>query len=1120
MLVKGNKPPPGFTPIPGSRVGGWHRPKGAKWEYWYPPGVDKTFEEHGSKDVGGYVWSELKKTLKVADTDLWALLIQGDKTNALPISMRRDALVHAKRKQAGIEAPKLDVLGDADGKQFSHAELDGKQFYNVDHPDLRYHVIDNGDGTFAIEKTNGSSPDLDPEHVDKVPSNIMQALMSRWREKKPGVAAEDHADADGLGHAWSGEHRVFDNGPEAAEQADLFERLDLSSAKGRVQALKALKKKMAAEANAMTAAGNHAGAAALNAKVVQIDKDIKALQAYEAAFTAFNKQRLGAVKAALDAKNAASTYKTALDRSEVFQAESTFFRSANGRALIKQLSGQRFDTDKLWSAYKDNLPSGTVIADNTPELASISDQASAFAADGPMTRGKDGALYTSETWGVPDLTLAHKEELAKAFVRLKKNFKKMDAMDVKQEIAKGNPACGKTPAEIKAFSDVVNSIAALKGGATTAIHYPEAASLDPGLYTRYQAILTTLATRRPPPLPVANDFTYRGVVISNAAVAGLHAGLTMSMNSGCSSSLKEFVGGVSPLHPTNATYVTYVWPKAECGIDAHDVLGYSTEEEVIQAGTFAIESITTISGGGTPPDVAKQFGSGFGYKNGYQKRLMVKLRALTPQELQGLNIQHGGLRVELVKAGRDIQAEVWTADVVEHAAQKAARYAAKPTAMSIAKGGWASKSEALQAQKNANAEVERRGGTVLKDPFSKIAELPIETQLKRTVAVFNEQGYNQGTLGRRVEVDLRGGRYKRALDTMRGAMDGKTPPEGFTPDGKNAGVYVKMENGKATAYWKAGKLMTPAEYAKEYMGDFDNSTKIKASAIEYADRIEKGDGAKPPAGFSPIPGSKKGGYHKRSGEHYETWYPKHGVTKGRATTHQFNQGPAHMIHFEHEANDKHAVVAVRDYGSHKDAGIKLHTGVDNAARKSISFDSKKKEVEAVRKKTQHTESSHETLGEAMDAAHEHLHTPTADKTQKGAGGDIGHKPGEPIVKSDAVVDAAWLGALARDEARNAVRWGIYPLTANGDDSTLARAAADRVVARMLGDGDSDESGAAKRLTRCIAASGADCVYNAILSEMPGMRLAHPPESKGNNGIPILDGVTLDDAFSVNGGGGF
>ena len=227
-------------------------------------------------------------------------------------------------------------------------------------------------------------------------------------------------------------------------------------------------------------------------------------------------------------------------------------------------------------------------------------------------------------------------------------------------------------------------------------------------------------------------------------------------------------------------------------------------------------------------------------------------------------------------------------------------------------------------------------------------------------------------------------------------MDGKTPPEGFTPDGKNAGVYVKMENGKATAYWKAGKLMTPAEYAKEYMGDFDNSTKIKASAIEYADRIEKGDGAKPPAGFSPIPGSKKGGY----------------------------------------------------------------------------------------------------------------------------GGDIGLKPGEPIVKSDALVDAAWLGALARDEARNAVRWGIYPLTANGDDSTLARAAADRVVARMLGDGDSDESGAAKRLTRCIAASGADCVYNAILSEMPGMRLAHPPESKGNKGIPILDGVTLDDAFSVNGGGGF
>lgn len=40
---------------------------------------------------------------------------------------------------------------------------------------------------------------------------------------------------------------------------------------------------------------------------------------------------------------------------------------------------------------------------------------------------------------------------------------------------------------------------------------------------------------------------------------------------------------------------------------------------------------------------------------------------------------------------------------------------------------------------------------------------------------------------------------------------------------------------------------------------------------EWAGSIEKGD--KPPAGFTPIPGSKKGGYHKKTANGYQTWYP-------------------------------------------------------------------------------------------------------------------------------------------------------------------------------------------------------------------------------------------------------
>lgn len=41
----------------------------------------------------------------------------------------------------------------------------------------------------------------------------------------------------------------------------------------------------------------------------------------------------------------------------------------------------------------------------------------------------------------------------------------------------------------------------------------------------------------------------------------------------------------------------------------------------------------------------------------------------------------------------------------------------------------------------------------------------------------------------------------------------------------------------------------------------------------FMDVIEKAGGDKPPAGFSPTPSSKKGGYRKRSGSGYVYWYP-------------------------------------------------------------------------------------------------------------------------------------------------------------------------------------------------------------------------------------------------------
>lgn len=45
-------------------------------------------------------------------------------------------------------------------------------------------------------------------------------------------------------------------------------------------------------------------------------------------------------------------------------------------------------------------------------------------------------------------------------------------------------------------------------------------------------------------------------------------------------------------------------------------------------------------------------------------------------------------------------------------------------------------------------------------------------------------------------------------------------------------------------------------------------------------------GAKPPAGYTPIPGGKKGGYRKRKGAGWDYWYPDGGGTQSQPQNHQ------------------------------------------------------------------------------------------------------------------------------------------------------------------------------------------------------------------------------------------
>lgn len=66
------------------------------------------------------------------------------------------------------------------------------------------------------------------------------------------------------------------------------------------------------------------------------------------------------------------------------------------------------------------------------------------------------------------------------------------------------------------------------------------------------------------------------------------------------------------------------------------------------------------------------------------------------------------------------------------------------------------------------------------------------------------------------------------------------------------------------------------------MKDFTRELNLWADRIEKSNynTLQKAEALKPPEGFTPIPGSKKGGFHKRVGDKYQTWYPQHGITHG------------------------------------------------------------------------------------------------------------------------------------------------------------------------------------------------------------------------------------------------
>lgn len=104
--------------------------------------------------------------------------------------------------------------------------------------------------------------------------------------------------------------------------------------------------------------------------------------------------------------------------------------------------------------------------------------------------------------------------------------------------------------------------------------------------------------------------------------------------------------------------------------------------------------------------------------------------------------------------------------------------------------------------------------------------------------------------------------------------------------------------------------LTVKDYVRELNLWADRIEKSNYNTLlsETDDALQKAD--KPPKGFTPIPGSKKGGFHKRVGNAYQTWYPGHGV-KGHVGKNESEPGHAQAMDKLH-TNDSLVNDAVKD----------------------------------------------------------------------------------------------------------------------------------------------------------------------------------------------------------------
>ena len=826
--------------MPGSRVGGWYKKTGAKTVYWYPDDVANHPDAAAHFDVPNAADAEMKKlaggALKGADYNTVKAVIGSDRAHW------RDHLAHMRRNAAGVAPAKVQVLGDHEGKaRFDHVDdVDahnwgakkasmgdatwnktpyGHNFQSVDSLNFKYRVLAGAKaGTYRVTRADVSSGNH--SEVDNVPPHVLQAMMSRWKHV-PGKGPTQwtpHQAASNDG-PWKGEERVFKDGADAAHAAPLFEKMDVASAKTKLVALKAAAAPFVNSPNPQVAAKAQATVAAVSQAIATHDELTGKQVALQKKFDA---DLLAHRKAA----------GKPIPRDEVYEFQKKWFIDNKAALVDCSATKLKWDSDQYnastyinsWSTDASLATPGVKTPQELEDAWAQSEAAHASSGDGPMTRGPDGALYALG-WdhGVPGLDEKRVADYAKAYADL---YKKNGF------VANGSSSVATTQDE----KDVEQAILMITAGNVASVHYPEVCfnaalvssskfgggggsggvSLGASVedFKRAHAILTVLATRRPPAVALPKNVLYRNVALSKETFAGLHAGKIMQMNGGASFANHDAAEwGKKHLSYKHPVHVVYRIDNPKAGMPLKHLSGFPNEDETSVSGSLAIKKIERLSDG----------------------RMCVHVRHLEPGELQEAGLhkaasgRRGGLDDSPALSVLDHRANalLWYDEAMHAMAVRREREdegrededhekvneneEVNENTREVAKGSFVD-----EATKQRSADrADMMPGKRLADPTDRLPALDARPSPRAVRALLAEWRLRvpSSTRAAKVRLAVARGNYGEAKRLMELDMSTKIEKSG------------------------GGRALTPAEIEQQKSGSLDDTL---SSASEWADSVNKG----------------------------------------------------------------------------------------------------------------------------------------------------------------------------------------------------------------------------------------------------------------------------------------